>query len=167
MLITNLFWFHPLLWWLGARLVEERERACDESVLDAGNDPRSTPDSILKVCAFTMQSPLVCAAGVSGANLKQRMEMIMENRTTLRLNAAKKSLLAAIAALPSPCNPIGTSSDCGNGRQQTFLCSVQAERGPVLHDHLHALLEVGARHTGRAHERGLHGEGADFQDAVA
>jgi len=30
---------HPLLWWLGARLVEERERACDESVLDAGNDP--------------------------------------------------------------------------------------------------------------------------------
>jgi len=98
MLITNLFWFHPLLWWLGGRLVAERERACDESVLDAGNDPATYADSILKVCAFTMQSPLVCAAGVSGASLKQRMEMIMENRTTLRLNAAKKSLLLAIAA---------------------------------------------------------------------
>jgi beta-lactamase regulating signal transducer with metallopeptidase domain len=98
MLITNLFWFHPLLWWLGGRLVAERERACDESVLDAGNDPATYAGSILKVCAFTMQSPLACAAGVSGADLKQRMETIMENRTTLRLNAAKKSLLAAIAA---------------------------------------------------------------------
>ena len=89
MLIANLFWFHPLLWWLGARLVEERERACDESVLGAGNDPRTYADSILKVCRFYVHSPLACAAGVSGANLKQRMETIMENRTTLRLNAAK------------------------------------------------------------------------------
>jgi beta-lactamase regulating signal transducer with metallopeptidase domain len=98
MLIANLFWFHPLLWWLGARLVEERERACDESVLQAGNDPRTYADSILKVCRFYVHSPLACAAGVSGANLKQRMETIMENRTTLRLNAAKKGLLAALAA---------------------------------------------------------------------
>jgi beta-lactamase regulating signal transducer with metallopeptidase domain len=98
MLITNVFWFHPLLWWLGARLVEERERACDESVLGAGNDPQTYADSILKVCRFTVHSPLACAAGVSGANLKQRLETIMENKTTLRLNAIKKSLLAAVAA---------------------------------------------------------------------
>lgn len=98
MLTANLFWFHPLLWWLGARLVEERERACDESVLGAGNDPAVYADSILKVCRFHLHSPLACAAGVSGAHLKQRLETIMENRTTLRLNAAKKGLLAAIAA---------------------------------------------------------------------
>lgn len=98
MLITNLFWFHPLLWWLGARLVEERERACDESVLSAGNDPKTYAYSILKVCAFYTQSPLVCAAGVSGANLKQRMEMIMENSITHRLNGTKKTLLVAMAA---------------------------------------------------------------------
>lgn len=97
MLITNLFWFHPLLWWLGGRLIAERERACDESVLDAGNDPATYADSILKVCAFFTRSPIACAAGVSGADLKQRMEMIMENRAALRLNAAKKSLLVAIA----------------------------------------------------------------------
>lgn len=98
MLITNIFWFHPLLWWIGARLVEERERACDESVLDLGNDPAIYAESILKVCRFYFPSPLACAAGVSGANLKQRMETIMENRTALRLNAARKSLLAGVAA---------------------------------------------------------------------
>jgi hypothetical protein len=28
--VEALFWFHPLIWWLGARLIAERERACDE-----------------------------------------------------------------------------------------------------------------------------------------
>jgi bla regulator protein blaR1 len=36
MIVEALFWFHPLVWWLGARLMEERERACDEEVLQAG-----------------------------------------------------------------------------------------------------------------------------------
>jgi beta-lactamase regulating signal transducer with metallopeptidase domain len=98
MLITNLFWFHPLMWWLGARLVDERERACDEAVLDAGSDPKVYAGSILKVCAFYTQSPLMCAAGVSGADLKRRIETIMANRPSSRLSMAKKCALAAIAA---------------------------------------------------------------------
>src|SRR6185437_9251201 len=33
------FWFHPFVWWIGARMVAERERACDEAVLAEGRDP--------------------------------------------------------------------------------------------------------------------------------
>ena len=36
MVVEAIFWFHPLVWWLGARMVEERERACDEEVLATG-----------------------------------------------------------------------------------------------------------------------------------
>jgi len=36
MAVEAVFWFHPLVWWLGARLMEERERACDEEVLRTG-----------------------------------------------------------------------------------------------------------------------------------
>jgi len=42
LVVEAIFWFHPLVWWLGARLVEERERACDEEVLRLGNQPEST-----------------------------------------------------------------------------------------------------------------------------
>ena len=47
MLIEGLFWFHPLVWWLGARMVHERERACDEEVLRAGSEPGTYAESIL------------------------------------------------------------------------------------------------------------------------
>jgi len=50
MLVEALFWFHPLVWWIGARLVEERERACDEEVLRQGSEPRAYAEAILNVC---------------------------------------------------------------------------------------------------------------------
>jgi beta-lactamase regulating signal transducer with metallopeptidase domain len=104
MLVEALFWFHPLVWWLGARLNAEREQACDESVLAAGQSPQVYAESILKVCQFYLHSPLDCAAGISGADLKTRMETIMQNNIALPLNAAKKFLLAgaAIAAIAAP-----------------------------------------------------------------
>ena len=36
MLVSALLWFHPMVWWIGARMIEERERACDEQVLALG-----------------------------------------------------------------------------------------------------------------------------------
>ena len=31
MIAEAIFWFYPPVWWVGVRLMEERERACDES----------------------------------------------------------------------------------------------------------------------------------------
>jgi beta-lactamase regulating signal transducer with metallopeptidase domain len=99
MLVAAIFWFYPLVWWLGARLLEERENACDERVLESGNDPQIYAESILKVCQFYLHSPLACAAGVSGADLNKRMEKIMENKSALHLSSLKKALLGFTAAI--------------------------------------------------------------------
>jgi bla regulator protein blaR1 len=94
MIVEALFWFHPLVWWIGARLVEERERACDEGVLSLGNDPHVYAEAILNVCKLYVESPLACVSGVTGSDLKKRIEAIMTNRLTFRLNFAKKMTLA-------------------------------------------------------------------------
>jgi len=39
MVVEAIFWFHPLVWWIGSRMVEERELACDEEVLRTGCEP--------------------------------------------------------------------------------------------------------------------------------
>jgi uncharacterized protein (TIGR03435 family) len=94
MLVEAVFWFHPLVWWIGSRLIEERERACDEEVLRLGNEPQTYAEGILNVCKFYLESPLACAPGVTGADLKKRIEAIMTNRRSHQLSAARKAVLA-------------------------------------------------------------------------
>jgi len=77
MVVEAIFWFHPLVWWFGARLVEERERACDEAVLSLGCEPRDYADAILSVCKLYLESPIVCVSGISGSDLKRRIVRIM------------------------------------------------------------------------------------------
>jgi bla regulator protein BlaR1 len=95
MLVEALFWFHPLVWWIRVRLVEERERACDEEVLRTAADPKDYAEGIVAVCRHYLKSPLVCFSGVTGSNLKRRVEAIMMNRNTHRLNVGRRLLLVA------------------------------------------------------------------------
>jgi len=99
MLVEAVFWFYPLVWWLGARLIDERERACDEEVVALGNDRQVYAESILKVCEFCLGSPLPCVSGVTGADLKKRMVHIMNDRILHKLDFARKMLLTAVALL--------------------------------------------------------------------
>ncbi|MGC2401595.1 MAG: M56 family metallopeptidase [Acidobacteriaceae bacterium] len=96
MLVEAIFWFHPLVWWVGARSLEERERACDEAVLELGNPPHIYAESILKTCKFSVSSPLACISGIAGGDLKRRIVRIMSSPSADKLGAAKKIFLAAI-----------------------------------------------------------------------
>jgi uncharacterized protein (TIGR03435 family) len=104
MLVESIFWFHPLVWWIGKRLVEERERACDEEVVRMGAEPREYAEGILTVCKFYLQAPIACASGVTGADLKKRIEAIVATRVSPSLGAARKLLLAVagVAAVGAP-----------------------------------------------------------------
>jgi bla regulator protein BlaR1 len=99
MAVESLFWFHPLVWWMGTRLVAERERACDEEVLRLGSDPKIYAEGILKVCEIYLESPLPCIAGVTGSDLRRRIRGIMTHPGTIRISMAKKLLLAAAGML--------------------------------------------------------------------
>jgi uncharacterized protein (TIGR03435 family) len=106
MLVEAIFWFHPLVWWLGARLADERERACDEEVLQLGKSAQVYAESILKTCEFCVGSPLACISGVTGADLKKRIVRIMTeaDRAVRQLDYGRRLLLcvAAIAGVASP-----------------------------------------------------------------
>jgi bla regulator protein BlaR1 len=99
MSVQAIFWFHPLVWWIGARLIEERERACDEDVLRLGNDPEVYAESILRACRFYLESPVACVSGVTGGSLTRRIEQIMTQHIGGKLNLGRKFLLAAAALI--------------------------------------------------------------------
>lgn len=104
MAVQAIFWFHPLTWWIGARLLAERERACDEEVLRGGFKANVYAEGILAICRLYLSAPLSCVSGVTGSNLKRRIEAIMRNRSVVRLTLVKKLILtgAGVATLVGP-----------------------------------------------------------------
>jgi bla regulator protein blaR1 len=102
--VETVFWFHPVVWWLGARLVNERERACDEDVLRMGADHESYAEAILKVCGFCLRAPMALVAGVGGSTLTTRIEWILGRPAAPSLAMSIRLLLGAavIATFGTP-----------------------------------------------------------------
>jgi hypothetical protein len=136
-MVEALFWFHPLVWWLGARLVAERERACDESVVE-NNEAGVYAEGILKVCRFYSIPPL--AAAVLSNDLEDRLQGIMAKNPRRELNLAQKALIG-ICALFAIAWPLmsGWSS-----RMQNEIAIAGAARDDASWTHRHiSELEAG------------------------
>ena len=99
MIVESLFWFHPLVWWIGARLVSERERACDEHVLRTVGAPRSYAQGIVTICKRYVESPLACVSGVSNADVRKRIDAILANRVGERVGPWKRMVVGATIVL--------------------------------------------------------------------
>jgi bla regulator protein blaR1 len=97
MAVEALFWFHPLVWWIERRLIDERERACDEDVLRSGSHPADYAEGILAVCRLSVRAPLACVSGVTGSDLRRRIESILRGRLDRPLSAGRRCALALTA----------------------------------------------------------------------
>ena len=104
MVVEILFWFHPLVWWIRTQLVAERETACDEEVIRTVEDPQVYAEGILNVCRYYLESPSTCVSGVTGADLRKRINTILIARSPRNLNLWKRIVLAtaALAAIAVP-----------------------------------------------------------------
>lgn len=93
MLVEALFWINPVVWWVGARLVDERERACDEAVLELTREPYAYAEAIVNVCRFFAKAPVSCVSGVTGSDLKHRIARILSGQSVRQLDLRRKVLL--------------------------------------------------------------------------
>lgn len=102
MVVEALFWFHPLVWWLGVKLSDEREKACDEEVVRLGSDPKVYAEAILEVCKYCIQWPLPCTAGVTGTgnfSLRKRVEYIVSHAKCKQLTPIHRVTLFLASGL--------------------------------------------------------------------
>jgi uncharacterized protein (TIGR03435 family) len=99
MMVSAVFWFHPLVWWIGRQLIVEREAACDEAVLEQSHCAMEYAEGILNVCKFYLEVPVACVSGVTGADLKKRIAHILSGSTAQRLSMARKLVLSAAGVL--------------------------------------------------------------------
>jgi uncharacterized protein (TIGR03435 family) len=99
MFVSAIFWFHPVVWWIGHQLIKEREAACDEAVLESAHPPLVYAEGIVNICKFYTGVPLNTISGVTGADLKRRIAHILSERGSRRLDLARKLTLSAAGVL--------------------------------------------------------------------
>jgi TonB family protein len=73
-----LYWFHPLVWWLAARLREQQELACDDRVLASGAEPGAYAEFLVEMARQLSSTALFgCAMVSSSKNLRGRIMNIL------------------------------------------------------------------------------------------
>lgn len=97
--VEAIFWFHPLVWWIGANLLREREVACDESVIAAGHEQAVYAQSILNVCRLGVIAERSGVAASTGGDLSQRMLSIMRREPAQPIGHGVFALLFVTATL--------------------------------------------------------------------
>jgi uncharacterized protein (TIGR03435 family) len=140
MLVEAAFWFHPIVWWIESRIVEEQEHACDEAaVLEVGSSDIYA-ESLLKACRFCLESPLTCVPGIAGGNLRRRILRITDNRLLQKLDFKRQALLCFVAfvslAVPvlmgaAHASQNGTAGSASKDDQTQPGASAVSEKAPL------------------------------------
>jgi bla regulator protein BlaR1 len=103
-LVEVLFWFHPLVWFIGRQLREERELACDEAVLERGHDPAEYAAGILEVCRHCAAVHSKHAVAALAGDLTRRIRQILDGASPVSLGFIKAFVLTVstllVAAVP-------------------------------------------------------------------
>lgn len=132
-LACALYWFNPIVWFAWGRMQVERERACDDLVLNTGARASSYAEHLLHSASampvLRFIGPAVAMARPS--TLEERLRAILDgqrNRGALTVRAAAATILLLLAALipvaalqgqqnpaadpaPTPAQPAANSGD--------------------------------------------------------
>lgn len=95
------YWFNPLAWWAASRLRSEREQACDDLVLEAGERPSDYAAQLLNVARSLRPAPALATAAMAMARpsgLESRLLAILDPRR-LRRGPARWLVIAGLAVV--------------------------------------------------------------------
>ncbi len=93
-LIANLacavYWFHPLVWLLAARMRCEQEAACDDAVLQSGFDPAAYAEALLAVARNSPSTSMFIpeCSMTTQTNLKSRIVRLLDGTAVRRTSRA-------------------------------------------------------------------------------
>jgi beta-lactamase regulating signal transducer with metallopeptidase domain len=133
--VEVLVWFHPMVWWIGRRMIDERERACDAAVVQRGHRREVYARAILESCRVYLRSPLACVSGASGSGLADRIETIMTAEPAGPVAARHKAILLTLSMLVLTVPLLtGLAAPAGGSAWPSDLFASGPTRAQMAHD---------------------------------
>jgi carboxypeptidase family protein/BlaR1 peptidase M56 len=92
-------WFDPLVWLAASQSRKERERACDDAVLNQGTKSSDYAEHLLGIVKSVriQGAPVAMAISIHSRDLQERLKAVLKPHVNRR--AATPKLAAAIAAI--------------------------------------------------------------------
>ena len=105
LVVTTLFWWHPVVWWACRELQELEDQCCDGLVMSTTpHGARTYAMALLDTLDFLSERPVAVPLGATAAKssvlLARRIEMLKDPVPVMRLALGRLALLMLIAALP-------------------------------------------------------------------
>jgi TonB family protein len=130
-ILRAVYWFNPLVWAATARLRQESEHACDDTVIRSGIDASEYAAHLLYL-ARTLRSPrpkwFPAPALVRRNGLERRISAMLNNRLN-RAPATRTSRAAIVIGLLALTLPV---AGFGQGSLGTFTGTVTDQMGGVI-----------------------------------
>ena len=128
--VEVIFWFHPLVWWVGANLLREREAACDEAVVEEGHEQEVYAESILSACRLGVTARFAAVAASTGGDLESTPVVDHERSARATDHERRFTVLFTMATLVCFA-PLAAGIAVGAFREASDV-------GPVMFDVDHA-----------------------------
>jgi beta-lactamase regulating signal transducer with metallopeptidase domain len=135
-IVRAVFFFHPAVWWIDARLSLEREMACDDAVLAVTDDPRAYASCLIEMLEKSCERrgwAMAQAAVQRAKELSLRLAQILDEKRPVTTQIWKPALTIAgafslVGLLITPYGPQLVSFD-----PPTSLAAMHVENLPRIH----------------------------------
>lgn len=110
LIVTGLFWWHPVVWWARQEIEQSEEECCDAWVVgEFPNTPRQYAEALLDTIDFLCESrqslpPVACGLG-QAYFLRHRLTKILRGVAPKALSQRIRFAIALVAALLLPLQP--------------------------------------------------------------
>lgn len=132
-IVCALFWFNPLVWLAARQMCVERERACDDLVLNGGCKASDYAGHLVEIAGSFRRVPLAAAITMARpSGLEQRVAAIVDASRTRSLRPV--TLLAVLAV-------VGGIIFCVSGCKMTVVSSSANEFNPLREQQIARLKE--------------------------
>lgn len=144
LLVTGVFWWHPVVWFARRQIEESEEECCDAWVVtELSHPPRRYAEALLDTIDFLCDMPKPLPPLASGlgpaAFLRRRLTRIMQGVSPKELSPYQRCAVALIAVLALPLQPFVLGSHSVSRLSQMIETPIQiapalrstVEIGPV------------------------------------
>jgi len=127
-------WFNPLIWVAGHRMLIERERACDDLALSAGQRPSRYAQHLLDIAHRSRAPMLAAAAGVAMARrsgMERRLLAVLDE-TRSRRALSRSAITFSAAVVMAVVAPVAMVSAQSQTRSWSGTMSREALKQRVI-----------------------------------